>query len=422
MSFWKRIFGGSQKQEPRNATQSAGPGKLITTAQELQEAIRGTSYSGSGTLVTPATALQNPTVFACVRLLTGSVGNMPIDVKRRVDARTRNDASDHPLWTVLRRRPNRWQKPAQFIKMMQGHVLLRGNAYAVRVLDIKKNPLALLPLHPDRVEVKQLEDMSLEYLYTRPDGRQVRYAQKEIFHLYGLTLDGIRGVTPITYARETIGEALAMQQHGATVFRNGTRVGGVLRHSGNLSPQAHDRLRTSLEEFRSGGSKEAKDLILEENMAYEKIGMTSADAQWIESRKFSRSDLCMFFGVPPSMIGDNSNSDSNWGTGLEQKKDGYVTFTLEDHLTMWEQAINSDLVPESEPDLYARFNRASLVRGDIKARWEAYVKGLQWGVWSPNEIRALEDENPREGGDVYYDPPNTAGGAAATNNNPDPNN
>ncbi|MCC5725767.1 phage portal protein, partial [Klebsiella pneumoniae] len=92
---------------------------------------------------------------------------------------------------------------------------------------------------------------------------------------------------------------------------------------------------------------------------------------------------------------------------------GFVAYTLEDHLTTWEETIARDLIPEARPDLYARFNRAALVKGDIKARWEAYVKGLQWGVWSPNEIRTLEDENPRDGGDVYYPPPNMTAPPAA---------
>jgi HK97 family phage portal protein len=167
-------------------------------------------------------------------------------------------------------------------------------------------------------------------------------------------------------------------------------------------------LKESLDDYRNGGDSEGKFLILEEGLKPSEVKMSAQDAQWIEARKLSRSDIAMFFGVPPSMIGDNSGSDSNWGTGLEQKANGFVTFTLEDYLTMWEEGITIDL--NSDPAIYARYNRAALVKGDIKARWDAYTKGLQWGVWSPNEVRALEDRNPREGGDIYYPPPNTAGG------------
>ena len=160
--------------------------------------------------------------------------------------------------------------------------------------------------------------------------------------------------------------------------------------------------------YRAGGDSEGKSLILEEGMTVSQLTMTAEDAQWIESRKFSRTDIAMFFGVPPHMIGDTEKSTS-WGTGIDSQTQGFVAFTAEDDLTTWEETINRDLVGEGEPQIYSRFNRASLVRGDIKSRWEAHVKALQWGVSSPNEIRALEDQNPREGGDVYYDPPNTAG-------------
>jgi HK97 family phage portal protein len=193
-----------------------------------------------------------------------------------------------------------------------------------------------------------------------------------------------------------------------------------LQHPHKLGGEGLEFLRASLDSYRSGGDSEGKALILEEGMSASSISMTAEDAQWIESRKFSRSDIAMFFGVPPHMIGDTEKSTS-WGTGIEQQSIGFVTYTLEDHLTTWEESINRDLIPEFEPDMYARFNRAALVRGDIKTRWEAYVKALQWGVMSSDEVRALEDLNPRQDGKggEYYDPPNTAGGKEGGQNEPE---
>lgn len=411
MAFWDRLFAGRQepsRTEPRASFQDSGGGTVITTSQQLEEALRAGNVSASGAVVNADTAMKVAAVYACVRIIAGAVATLPLHVNRRVDERTREDASDTELWKVLRRRPNAWQKPAQFRRMMQAHVLLRGNAYASIVRTVRGEVQALLPLHPDRVKVEQLADQSLRYTYARPDGSRVQFKQSEVLHLYGLTLDGIRGVTPITYARETIGLSLAMEDHGATTFRNGARVGGVLKHPGKLGKEGQENLRASLEDFRSGGDREGKNLILEEGMSYERMSMTAQDAQWVESRKFSRSDIAMFFGVPPHMIGDTEKSTS-WGTGIEQQTQGFVAFTLEDHLTMWEEAITVDL--SADPAIYARFNRNALVKGDIKARWEAYVKALQWGVYSPDRVLELEDENPRSDGNggVYYDPPNTAG-------------
>lgn len=390
----------------RAATQPVDGGRNITSPSELADAIRATNLgTSSGINVTPTTAMRVAAVYASVRLISGAVANLPLSVKRRVDDKTREEASDLLLWDVLRKKPNSWQTPSQFKRMMQAHLLLRGNAYA-QIVRSRGNVIGLNPLDPDRMKVKQANDLGLTYKYTRRDGKEVALSQTEVFHLVGLTLDGVTGVSAITYARETIGLSMAQENHGSTTFKNSARPSSVLSHPGKLGQEGRENLRASLEQYRSGGESEGKVLILEEGMTNAPMAMTSEDAQWIESRKFSRTDIAMFFGVPPHMIGDTEKSTS-WGTGIEQQSIGFVTYTLEDHLTTWEETVNRDLINKNS--VYARFNRKALVRGDIKSRQGFYVAMLQWGVYSPNEVRTLEDNNPRAGGDVYYDPPNTAG-------------
>jgi HK97 family phage portal protein len=405
MALWSGWF-SRQPAQPRTAVQDGGGGVIIQTPDQLADYLRAGDTTKSGVQVTPNKAMQVAAVYACVRIISSSVATLPLDIKRRVDAKNREDASDTVLWSVIRRKPNRWQKPAQFRRMLQAHVLLRGNAYCL-IVRSRGEVRELIPLHPGRMEVKQQDDLTLVYEYQRKNGSKETFKQSEIFHLFGLTLDGIKGVTPITYARETIGLSLAMEDHGASTFKNGLRVGGVLEHPQKLGQESRNNLKASLDEYRAGGESEGRFLILEEGMKPSELAMTAQDAQWLEARKFSRTDICMFFGVPPFMVGDTEKSTS-WGSGIEQQKDGYVTFTLDDHLVMWEEAITSDLTTDEK--IYARFNRNALVKGNINDRWNSYVKALQWGVRSPNEIRALEDDNPRDGGDIYYPPPNTAGG------------
>jgi HK97 family phage portal protein len=401
--------------------QPAGGGTLIVTSEQLEEALRTGNVSASGAAATPDSSMRVAAFYGGLRILCGPVANLPIDVKRRIDARRREDASDTKLWKVLRRRPNRWQTPSQFKRMLQAHVILRGNGYglivrsSIRPYDL----LEIIPLNPDRVSVEQNADMSLSYEYTRRDGMRVPIDQAEMFHLCGLTLNGFSGVSVLTYAREAIGESLAMADHGGTMFRNGARVSGMLTHPNKLGPEGKDNLKASLDMFRSEGERDGKVMILEEGMKFERVALSAVDAQWIESRKFSRTEVLMFLGVPPFMVGDTEKNTS-WGTGIEQMSNGFVTYTEEDWLTMWEEAIQRDLIADPGSDLYARFNRSALVKGDIKTRWAAHVQALQWGVMNPDEVRALEDMNPREdgkGGD-YYDPPNAPGGTAGQD--PDP--
>lgn len=396
----------------RKAAASAGPradaGGVVI--QSLADLVSGHGYlASSGVPVTPDSAMRVAAVSACVRILCGPPANLPLDIKRRLADGSRLDAEDEPAALLLSRRPNGWQTPTQFKRMMQAHLLLRGNAYAM-IVRSGVRPVALLPLNPDRVEIRQGDDLTVTFRYQRPRGGVVDFPRHEILHLTGLTLDGLRGVSILTFAREAIGEAIAMSSYGGALFQNGARPSGILTHPGRLGPEGVESLRASLEQFRGGGEKEGRALILEEDMKYLQVSLSSVDAQWIESRRFTRTDIAMFFGVPPHMIGDVDKTTS-FGTGIDSQTQGFVTFSAEDWLTIWEETIRRDLIGVDRPEVYARFNRAALVRGDIRARWDSYVKALQWGVLSPNEIRALEDLNPRAGGNVFYPPPNMTGPA-----------
>jgi HK97 family phage portal protein len=246
---------------------------------------------------------------------------------------------------------------------------------------------------PDRVKVEQLDDMSLVYHYTTKRGQQITLPQADVFHLVGHTLDGFTGLSPVSCARETIGLALEMQKHARAIYTNGARMSGSLVHPQELTTEAQERLRESLDKFRSGGEMDGKVLILEEGMKYERIGLSMVDAQFIENQAANRTEVFMFYGVPPEMGGDVAGKAPS-ATGGEQKTQGFVSFTMEDHLTMWEQTIARDLIADNEPELYARFNRAALVRGDIRTRYAAYAVARQWGLNTIDELRALEDEGP----------------------------
>jgi len=411
MKFIDRMisaFGPARaRPQPNAAVQDSGGGVTITSAKDLDDYLRDGETGSAGVSVTPDRSLKVAAVWACVRIIAGAVATMPLGLKQRVDARMRLDASDHPLWKVLRRRPNSWMTSSALRRMLTAHVLLRGNAYCLIVRSLGR-VIQLIPLHPDRVRVDQMDDLSLVYTFTRKDGRQVVLPQSEVFHLMGLTLDGFTGVSVISYAAAMIGLSIATDRHSGALFANGTNIGSVLRAKKELGAEAQATLRASLEAYR-GAENANKTLILEEDMEFEKLGMTAADAQLVENRKLTRTDIAMFFGVPPHMIGDTEKSTS-WGSGIEQQSQGFVAYTLQDWLTTWEETIGRDLITEKEADdgLFAKFNTAGLIRGDMAARFAAYAVARQWGWMSVNDILAREDENPIVGGDVYLQPLNMA--------------
>jgi len=391
------------------------------TTDELVSLFRGEKLSSSGAVVTVESAMRVAVAWRCTHIIAGACGNLPIDVYRAKGDR-REIAKEHPLRQVLQR-PNGWQTAAEFRKMLTAHAVLKGNGYALKIFS-RGRLIALWPLNnPDRMEVRQDSDtMRLKYRWIRSNGTPLDLDQADVLHLRGLTLDGIKGIGVVAHARQALGLSLSAEEATARTFQNGVVAGLVFSKSGSLSDEAFDRLKAQLSE-REGAENAKKTLILEDDLKVDASLMSAEDLQFLQLREFARSDVGMFFGVPPHMYGDPSKSTS-WGSGIEAQRDGFVTFVAEDWFVMWEQALERDALTDQDraAGLYVRVQRQALLRGDIKTRSALYTSALQWGWMSPDEVRALEDLNPRPdgaGGD-YYDPPNTAGGAPAGGDPPTP--
>ncbi len=368
--------------------------------------IGGSMETASGAVVNDSSAMRVAAAWRCVNIISGTVGSLPLDLIKRESENVRRPAVGHPLRKVLTVKPNVWQTPSEFRRMMQTHLLLRGNAYALKVR-MGRDVVGLIPIIPDRVSVEQNADLSLSYTVSGKNGSATKYKQTEILHLRGMSFDGVKGLSVIGHMRESIGLALQGEQAGAKLMKNGQLVSGTLTHPNKLSPEAYARLKESI--AASGGAENAGSTrILEEGMKLETIAMDATDMQFLEQRNFQRYDIAMFFGVPPHMIGATEKATS-WGSGIEQMGIGFVTYTLNDWLVTWQEALKRDTIAESEWDsIDVRFFPQALLKGDTKTQWDAFTKGRQWGVFSPNDVRALLDMNPREddAGNEYAVPPN----------------
>ena len=351
--------------------------------------------------------MQVAAVFACIRVLAESVASLPLIVyKRRPDGGKDRDPP-HPLYRTLHDRPNRWQTGFEFREMLMGHAALRGNAYAAIKATGGQAVAELTPLHPDRVIPFRAPDGLIAYEHTPLEGPRRILLQPEMLHIRGLSDDGICGLSPIKLHREAIGLALVTEEHGARLFANGAQLGGVLQHPGKLQPEAVERLKKSWEARYSGVGNAHRTAVLEEGMTWNKVGMTSEDAQFLESRHYQVTEIARIFRIPPHMIGDLSKATFS---NIEHQALEFVVHTLRPWLVRWEQAILRDLFTEPDQEThFVEFLVDGLLRGDTQSRYNAYAVGRQWGWLSANDIRRLENLNPIEqGGDDYFQPLNMA--------------
>ena len=354
----------------------------------------------AGVRVDADTALKLSAAWACVRLISETIATLPLQVYERLGDQGKRPAPDMPLYDLLHDAPNATQTALEWRQQMTAHALLRGNGYS----EILSGPLGavdqLVPLHTDLVTAP--ERPGGPYRYREADGQHREIRADRMFVLRGLMLDGERAVSVIEYARESMGIGLAAEQYAGRVFSQDGRPRGVLEHPGKLSQDAANRLKESWQESYAGLGNAHKVAVLQEGLKFNAISVTPDDAQMIAAREFGIEDIARWFGVPPHMIGSTAKVTS-WGSGIEQLSIGFVTYTLLPWLRRWEQAIRRDLIGNKRR-YFAEHNVDGLVRGDIKARYEAYSIGRQMKWLSANDVRRLENMNPIPGGDAYENP------------------
>lgn len=347
------------------------------------------AMSNSGRRVTVDTAMKLSAVYGCVNLLSKTVASLPLRMYRT----TRNDKGqwnsveepNHPLNDLLEHQPNRWQTAWDFRAMLQMHLSLRGNAYAEIISGPRGFADRLEPIHPDRMnKVERLDDGTLRYTFTDEKNRRIVRLQDEILHLRSAIAPGILGVSPVTYARETIGLGLATEEHGARLFSNGARPQAVLELEKRMSDPAFARFKAEWSNF-TGLQNAGKVPILEEGATFKTIALNNEDAQFIATREFQIEEIARWFDVPLVML-HHMTKTSSWGTGVEAIMLAFVRNNLMPWLRCWTQGIRRDLI--IAPQIYeARFDVDALQEGDSKAKAEFFNKLVIAGVITRNEAR-----------------------------------
>ena len=357
--------------------------------------------TSAGIAVGEQLALRNSTFYRAVNLIGSAIGMLPVHLMRRLANGDTEEARDHPLFTVLHRRPNDYQTALEFKSYMQTTALLDGNAYALVIRGVGRKIISLVPLKRGAITPILSDEFKLTFRYNRPSGGQVVLQASDVFHFRSmLSTDGVRGLGLLDIAAQALGIAIQAERAAGRLFKNGVMAGGALGTDQSLGEEAIGRLRASLEERYSGADNAHKWMILEEGLKPAVIGPSPKDAQFLETRKHQAEEMSRFTGVPrPLLMFD----ETSWGSGIEQLGQFFVTYCLGAWFVAWEQAIERCLDPGEQGVLYPKFNDGALLRGSLKDQADFFAKALGSGgsqAWmTPDEVRGNFDQNKIPGGD-----------------------
>jgi HK97 family phage portal protein len=352
--------------------------------------------SSSGKVVTADKVIRLSAVWACVRLLSESISTLPLKIYERQPDGSRKLAQGNQAYQILCRRPNAEMTPSRFMLMVVASICLRGNAF-IEKLYIGKKLVSLVPLLPQNMVVKRLENKQLEYTYTE-DGKQRVIPVNRMMHIRGFGMDGVCGMMPTMAGVDVFGAAMSVDEAAAKIFENGLQSTGFLSSKTALNKEQRERLRQNLKQFM-GSRNAGKLMVLENELSYQNVTMNPEAAQLLESRSFSIEEICRWFRVPPYMVG-HTTKQSSWASSLEGMNLLFLTHTLRPLLVNIEQEIGRCLL-DGDEDLFAEFSVEGLLRADSAGRAAYYTSALQNGWMSRNDVRRLENLPPIEGGDIH---------------------
>lgn len=361
--------------------------------------------SVSGVSVTNTTALNISAVYSAVRLASETIGTVPVQAFRK-NGDTR-EKINHPVAELFSGMANP-DMPGHILReVLQGHLELRGKAFAEIVHDVNGLPGQLWPLNPDDIVIKRNSQNELEYHHT-PSGKTL--PDWKVLHLRGFGSDGVNGYSVVSLGRESLGLTTAAEQFGGRYFGEGTNVGGFIRlpeGKKGLSDEAFERLKAQMNQKYKGLQKSHGLIILENGAEFQKIGLSPEDSQFLETRKFQVTEIARWFRLPPHLIGDLERATFS---NIEHQGMESVRHSWLPRVTRWEAEIKNKLLanPHREKDIYIRFNLDGLLRGDVKTRYDAYHLALTDGWMNSDEVRGKEDmpQQPDGQGKLFLVPLN----------------
>lgn len=367
--------------------------------------------SASGVPVNDETALTYAAIYACNRILAESLASLPVGLFR-----TDNEGD---TWPALNRAEHRLiaLNPSgdagiytsyTFRSTLQFHLGLKGNGYARIRRDGRGGARELRILHPDYCRPFFYNDRLFYEVTPNPaqgySGEREILLPEDILHIPALSTDGIKGRSPISLLKDTIGIGIANRNYIAKVQARGGRLDGYLTHPNKLTEPQVDGLRSN---FR--GAMQRGDIpLLENGVGYQSVSLNPSDAEFINTHKLTTRDIASAYRIPLHMIGDLEHATFS---NIEHQGIEFVKHTLLPWVKNWEMELNRKLIPyDLQGTHFFRFNLEGMLRGDIKSRMEAYTKAIQWGILNRDEVREMESRNhiPDGLGQIFLTPLNMA--------------
>jgi HK97 family phage portal protein len=402
MNIFQRVFNNKNKTENRSL------------GDDYQNPVLGTLNFGTYSNFNQSKSLKLSTVYRCVNLISDSIASLPLyPYVYRNNWKYIDEANT--LYNLLNVQANSFMGAYIFKKQIVTNMLLKGNAYVAIDRANTGAVLSLTLLNSDYVQIYvngQLvttvtdftalgTDIKITYFNTLT-GKE--YDKSQVIHIPNYTINGIEGISTLSYAADTLGLASYTNEHSANFFKGGSNLAGILRPvaGGTLlkgqAVKAKQDFINSLSPVVGGVS--GGIVALDAGLEYQSITVNPKDSQMIENKAFSVLEICRYFGVPPSLA---FSETAKYSTAEQQGLDFLNNGLLPVIEKMENEMFRKLYLPSEWNTSDLKYDVENLIRLDAVTKANVLTQLVNIGVKTVNEGREMYNAKfPVSGGNKAF--------------------
>lgn len=379
------------------------PSNAISISDPALAALFGAGPSDAGVEVTEDSSLGVAAIWRAVSLIAGSIAGLPLQTFRTIDQEGRT----LHVSSFLDERPGGPMcdlTPFEWTETMLLHGLLHGNAYLAHVFNGAGAIIGLVPFHPMAVtpEWERLDGrLTGRKVFTvnTGDGRLTQFDESTMTHVPGLSSDGLRGYSPLWVARNSFGKSIAAARAAARMFSNGAMISGMVTSDEDIDEDEANTIKASVDRAVSGWENAGQIAVFNRKLKFTPWTMTSADAQFLESRVFEVEEIARWFGLLPIHL-SQTEKQTSWGTGVAEQHRGLARFTFQPWTTRIEQRVSRVLAKPR----FVRYDYGQMLRPAPEQEIPLIIQQISAGLMTPNEGRRKLGLDTVTGGDELRAP------------------
>lgn len=268
------------------------------------------------------------------------------------------------------------------------HLLNHGEAFLKAITNAGGETIGYWPIHP--MAINKVEWDGAEKLFTvgLSGGGTEQFRSGEIVHVVGMTMDGLRGLSPLSLFRQSFQTSRAGEVAANRTFANGMLFGGLVSTEeevdGDEAKEIHDSLNAKI----TGANNAGGIAFVNRMLKFSPWSMTNTDAEFLASRAFQVEEVARIYGVPPHLLAQ-TDKQTSWGTGVSEQNAGLARYTLMGFTSRIESTLRKWMKP-----LVPEFSYKGLLAGTPTEEINLLIAQVAGGLLTADEARALMNLPP----------------------------